>query len=77
MHEGVGAISNILLQNNSNEKLDIFFRYKLCYIFKELSSVIFSVHLTLPNVADCYLKDHLHIFYGYLVLKTKVCWLEP
>ena len=24
MHEGVGAISNILLQNNSNEKLDIF-----------------------------------------------------
>ena len=42
-------------------------------IFKKLSGVIFSVHLILPNVADCYLKDHLHRFYWNLVFKTKVC----
>ena len=63
MHEGVGAKSNFLLQNDSNEKLDIFFRYKLLYVFKELSGVIFSTHLILQNVADCNLKAHLHSFY--------------
>ena len=31
--------------------------------FKELSGVIFSVYLILPNVADCYLKYHLRTFY--------------
>ena len=52
MHEGVGAKINIILQNDRNEKLD-FFWYKLWYMFKELSGVIFSVRLILPNVADC------------------------
>ena len=54
MHEGVDAKSNILLQNDSNEKLDMFSDVSFD-IFKELSGVIFSVHLILPNVADCYL----------------------
>ena len=32
-------------------------------IFNDLSGVIFSVHLNLPNVADCYLKNHLNNFF--------------
>ena len=46
MHEGVGAKSNILLQNDSNEKVDIF---------PDISFDICS-NLILPNIADWYLK---------------------
>ena len=52
MHEGVGAKRNILLQNDSNEKVDFFPIYVLIYMFKELSGVIFPVHLILTNAAD-------------------------
>ena len=58
----IGA-KNITLQNDSYEKLDIYFSEISFDIFKELSGVIFSEHLILPNVADCYLQDHLHRFY--------------
>ena len=62
------AKSNILSQNDSNEKLDIVFFPDISFdihdcMFKELSVVIFSVPFILPTVADCYLKDHLHRFY--------------
>ena len=54
--------NNILLQNDSYDKYDICSNISFD-IFKELSGVTFSLHLILPNVADCYLKDHLHRFY--------------
>ena len=53
MHKGVWC-KNIFC----NEKLDKFFDISFD-IFKEFSGVIFCVHLILPNVADCYLKDLL------------------
>ena len=56
------SAKNILLQNDSYEMLNISSDISFD-IFKELSGVIFSVHLILPYVADCYLKDHLHVFY--------------
>ena len=49
MLKGVGAKSNILIQNDSNEKLDNFFRYKRCNMFKELSGVMFSAF----NLTKC------------------------
>ena len=37
----------------------IFFFTEISFdTFKEFSGVIFSVHLILPNVAECYLKVH-------------------
>ena len=38
-------------------------------IFNDLSGVIFSVHLNLPNVADCYLKNHLNNFLPTLAVR--------
>ena len=57
MHEGFGVKNKFCY-----EKLDIFSDIGFD-IFKELSDVIFSMLLKIPNVADYYLKDHLHRFY--------------
>ena len=49
----IGEKNNILLQTDNYDNLDIY-SYISFDKFKELSGMIFSVHLILPNVADCY-----------------------
>ena len=72
MHEGMWC-KNIFFYKMTAMKLDIFADITFD-IFKELSDVIFSMHFILPNVADCYLKYHLHRFNRSLVFETKVSW---
>ena len=63
MHRGVWCKNNIFYKMTAmrymlNISSDISFD-----IFNDLSGVIFSVHLNLPNNADCYLKNHLNTFF--------------